>query len=358
MEDSTMPVSKLKPQHLQRAITAMHAGIERKEAGASVMAVASSSDIILLETAPSLDGSENPKEDSIFLLASITKPFMSTAALQMVEQGKLLYSDQVKRHVPEFACYGKENVSVWNLLTHTSGLADEACDPVWASKGEAGALLDATCKSFLHFTPGSQWEYCNTSWWVTGEIIRRLSGLTYPDYLRQGIFEPLGMKDTAFDFSGEQASRMMPVHDQDEHGRVSSPERLSYFKSINLAAGGLWSSALDLVKFGQAMLNGLAGRGTPIASKAGIAMMTRLHTAGILERGDSSPAAYGLGWSKNGSRVGPIGTERAFGHGGATATLLWIEPDYDLAFVYLTNLWGMDNRVAHMCLNTVLAAMG
>jgi CubicO group peptidase (beta-lactamase class C family) len=353
-----MPITGLKPQHLERAVAAMHAGIERKQAGASVMAVANSSDIILLETAPSLDGSENPREDSIFLLASITKPFMGTAALQMVEQGKLLYSDLVKQHVPEFGCYGKEGVAVWNLLTHTSGLADEACEPAWASRGEAEAYLDATCKSFLHFTPGAEWEYCNTSWWVIGEIIRRLSGIAYPGYLRQGIFEPLGMKDTAFDFVGDQACRMMPVHDQDEQGIVSSPEWLSHFKSINLAAGGLWSSALDLVKFGQAMLNGLAGHGSPIASRAGIATMTRLHTAGILERGGNTAAAYSLGWGKPGSRCSTIGTERAFGHGGATATLLWIEPDYDLAFIYLTNLWGMDNRVAHMCLNTVLAAMG
>jgi CubicO group peptidase (beta-lactamase class C family) len=352
-----MPKTDLKRKDLRAAVAAMHAGIERKEAGASVLAVANSSDILLLESAPSLDGSENPKEDSIFLLASITKPFMGTAALQLVEQGRLLYSDRVSQHVPEFACFGKQNITLWHLLTHTSGLADEAGEPVWAASGDSQTHLDATCRSFLHFAPGSEWEYCNTSWWLVGEIIRRLSGLPYPDYLRQGIFEPLGMRDTGFDFAGEAAGRMMPVHDLEEHGIVSDEEKLHYFKSIQMPAGGLWSTALDLVKFGQAMLKGLAGNGTPVASRAGIATMTRLHTAGIRERGSNNLAAYGLGWGKPGFHTNTIGSERAFGHGGATATLLWIEPDYDLAFVYLTNLWGMDNRVAHMCLNAVLAAM-
>jgi CubicO group peptidase (beta-lactamase class C family) len=138
---------------------------------------------------------------------------------------------------------------------------------------------------------------------------------------------------------------------------LKGKEGAAYFRSLALPAGGLYSTAADLVKFGQAILNGLLGREHTIVSQAGIATMTRLHTEGIRERNTGRLAFYGLGWDKPGGDARFLGTPAAFGHGGATATLLWIEPNHDLVFVFLTNQFGQENRVACMALNAVLGAL-
>jgi CubicO group peptidase (beta-lactamase class C family) len=326
------------------------------------MAIANSHETIRCETAAPPDGSEQVAPDSIFLLASITKPVIGTAIVQLAEQGRLLISDPVARYVPEFGRFGKDKVTIWHLLTHTSGLAEEVEGPAWEAKAPLSAHLEAAYNSFLHFPPGTQYEYCNLSFWVLTEIITRVSGESYIEYLRHHIFEPLGMDDTAFDFEGEQAGRMMPVHNVQP---LPGDGDLHYWRSLAHPAGGLWSTAADLVKFGQAMLNGLAGQRHTIVSRAGIAAMTRLHTAGLRDRTTGELAYYGLCWGKPGGNAQvlsvladrPGGTSAAFGHGGATATLLWIEPDHDLVFVFLTNVWGQENRVAYAALNAVLGAM-
>ncbi|NOZ29764.1 MAG: beta-lactamase family protein [Chloroflexi bacterium] len=350
-----MTTSRLQPKQLDRAFAVVREGIERGEAGPSVMAVANGREIIRQEVIPAPDDDIQVHLDSIFLLASITKPFIGTAFMQLAEQGRLLISDPVTRYVPEFGRFGKEEVTIWHLLTHTSGLSEEVWEPLWEERVPASAYLEAACNGFLHFQPGTRWEYCNISFWVLAEIITRVSGEPYVEYLRHSILEPLGMADTAFDFDGPQAERMVPIHSVQP--LPGGDDIWPYFRSLALPAGGLYSTAADLVKFGQAMLNGLAGRERTIVSQAGIATMTRLHTEGIRERSTGRPAWYGLGWGKPGGDARTLGTPAAFGHGGATATLLWIEPDHDLVFVFLTNQWGQEVRLAYMALNAILGSL-
>ncbi|GAB4558900.1 MAG: hypothetical protein Kow0047_04360 [Anaerolineae bacterium] len=347
-------MTTLTREALNMARKAVKAGIERKESGPAVMAVATGDAVVAVDTFPREDGAA-VDQDSIFLLASITKPFFGTAIMQLAERGSLLISDPVARHIPEFARYGKAEVTIWHLLTHTSGLAEETSTPAWEARAPASAHVEAVCNSFLRFKPGTAWEYCNISFWALAEIITRVSGQPYVEYLREHIWEPLGMTDTAFDFADERAGRMVPVEAVEPV--PGGEEALTYFRSLAIPAGGLWSTASDLVRFGQAMLNGLKGRQRTIVSQAGIETMTRLQTAGIREFATGKPAAYGLGWGKPTPDAHTLGTPAAFGHGGATATLLWIEPDYDLVFVFLTNQWGQPNRVAHMALNATLAAL-
>lgn len=350
----------MNPAPFQRACDVMREGIERGEAHSAILAVANARKILRMEAAPSTEGAERPTADSIYLLASITKPFIGVAILQLVEQGRLLLSDPIVKHIPEFGRYGKEGVTIWHLMTHTSGMAEEPMNTLIEQRASAEAHLKAAYDTVLHFSPGSEYQYCNISFWVLGEIIHRLSGEPYPEYLQQHVMRPLGMCDTAFSYTGEQSQRVLPVH-------AASPGQepnldVDYFASLNVPAGGLCSTCADLVAFGQALLNGLQGRleaGRPrLLTRAAMRTMTSLHTAGLRERGTNNPANYGLCVSKPSVPPRSLGAASGFGHGGATATLLWIEPEYDLVYVFLTNVWGQTTRVAHLALDAVLAELG
>jgi CubicO group peptidase (beta-lactamase class C family) len=347
--------STLQPQQLDRVLAVVREGVGAGQAPCAVLAIASADQVIRCDAVPSQDGREQPDADAIFLLASITKPFMGAAILQLAEQGRLLLSDPVTRYIPEFACYGKGGVTIWHLLTHTSGMAGEAMQPVLVARGSGAAHLDAAVHTTLHFAPGTAFQYCNISFWIMGEVIRLVTGEAYPEYIQRHILEPLGMHSTGFGFQGPQADRMMPVHVTDPNDALTSD--LGYFRSLALPAGGLWSTAHDLVTFGQALLRGVLGRGHSILSQAALKSMTRKHTEGLRDYAGGQPVSYGLCCFKPPVSTQTLGTCAGFGHGGATGTLLWIEPDYELVLVFLTNVWGLGDRVGYLALNASLAAL-
>ena len=349
-----MPQS-LSPDKLERAFAVAREGIASGGAHAVVLAVADRERTVRCEALwPACDRGHS--QESIFLLASITKTFIGAALTQLAESGKLRLSDTVARYLPEFGRYGKDKVTIWHLLTHTSGLAEEVWEPLWKAKAPPEEHVRAACEAFLHFEPGAAWQYCNLSFWALAEIISRVSETHYTEYIQQAICDPLGMEDTGFSFEGPQAERRLPVRFPKQAGLLQDEEGLNYSLSLALPAGGLCSTAADLVRYGQAILNGLAGRPCPILSPAGVATMTRLHTAGINTWRDGTPSAYGLGWVASPPHGGVLDGEGSFGHGGATGTLLWVHPKYDLVYVFLTNVWASDDSIAYKGLDAAIAA--
>lgn len=344
-----MSAVRLRPPDLQRAGEVVREGIADGYADLAVLAVADSRGLAHIETSAPAGRESEVAENSIFLLASITKPFISTAVAQLVQEGRLLFSDHAARYVPEFGCYGKDSVTIWHLLTHTSGLAERSSQPAWVAGAGPAEHLQSACGSYLQFSPGSAYEYCNSSFWVLAEIITRVSGRDYKDYVQERICAPLGMDDTGFVLSEEQQRRLVPVDLDPKEGGFT----FEYFLSLGLPAGGICSTAADVSRFGRAMLAAVKGGKNPILSPAAARVTTALHTSGITERGSARPARYGLGWAKAPGYAGMLGGETGFGHGGATATLLWVEPERDLVFVFLTNVW-KENRVARLALNAVL----
>jgi CubicO group peptidase (beta-lactamase class C family) len=343
-------------QRFERACAIMREAVASGECASAVMGIADSRATIRLEAASPADGSELAKADSIYLLASITKTFFGTMLMQLAEQGKLLLTDPVVRYMPEFAVNGKGGVTIWNLLTHTSGLAEEPYYEVWKRGGTNTEHVAATAAGWLYFKPGTHYQYCNSAFWILGELITRISGQAYPAYLREQILTPLAMQDTAFNFLGEHANRMMPIHNAEKEGLLSAPQAKTYFTSVNFGAGGLWSTVPNLISYGQAVLNGLKGDKPAICSGNGIRTMTRWHTQGINEV-SGLPSYYGLGWGLDDGHGFCLGTGTGFGHGGATSTYLWIEPDLDLVFIYLCNMWGTERRASQLALNSVLAEL-
>lgn len=343
-------------RRLEEAAAAAEETVRAGTYSSAVLAVGDRARIIWSHSVP---GDDRTGMDTIFAIASVTKPIVATALMQLVERGRLLLNDPVARFIPEFGQSDKERVTIWHLLTHTSGIDErgEVLERLFGERAPSDAYLRAACESGLRFEPGTQYAYCNLAFIVLAELIIRLGDQPYPEYLRRHIFAPLGMIDT--DFSPTDPARVAPNRD------FAEPEVLAYFNSLAVPAGGLWSTAPDLLAFGRALLDGGRQGEQPLLGPAAIETMTRLHTAGLTQMVDGRPrpSYSGLGWGKRGPTGVILGSERSFGHGGSTGAFLWIDPAWDLVFVFLGAAWKPDDedvgrqRDAQRILNIVYGAL-
>jgi CubicO group peptidase (beta-lactamase class C family) len=346
--------SQLNPARLQVALDRVGESVQKGEIPCAVFGVANSHETICCEVF-TRSGGDQVSQDSIFLLASITKPMVATAVMQLVERGLLNLAAPITRYIPEFAQPGKLPVTTWNLLTHTSGMEENAwMMALHVAKAPQSAYLMAACQSNLHFVPGTRYEYCSLSFFVLAELITRLSGLPYPEYLQKHVFAPLSMVDTSFDPGSTKQDREAPVH--------NLMTDVETFKKGQHPGGGLWSTWADVVAFGQAYLKAGKPNSKPdtfrVLSPATIELMTRDHISGLSQmiEGRPQPAHYGLGWGKYSVSNMIPGSVRAFEHGGATGTMLWVDPDYDLVYLLLTNHWAVEWHIQHTALQAVYAA--
>ena len=269
--------------------------------------------------------------DTIFDLASLTKVIATTTAvMQLVEQGKVRLNDPVSKYLPEFAQNGKEDITVRQLLTHYSGLApDIELTPAFDSK-EAGYRL--AFAETPQQAPGSGFIYSDTNFIVLGAVVEKVSGETLDSYTQQHIFTPLKMMHTRFLPPAAWRLRIAPTeYDENEHmlrGVVHDPRA----RRMGGVAGhaGLFSTADDLAKFAQALLDG----GDEILSPLAVAKMTQPETP------PSGPVLRGFGWdidspfSSNRGDLLPVGS---YGHTGFTGTSIWIDPTTQTYIILLTN---------------------
>lgn len=314
----------------------------------AVVGLARHDRLLDLLAVPDPDGRFPVTPESQFLVASVTKPVVATAIMRLVEEGRLLLGDPVARYLPEFARHGKETVTTWHLLTHTSGLDEGYVQRLTETGGGPAEHIAGALDSFLRFPPGSRFQYNNAAFWVLAALLERLAGLPYPEVLQRVLFTPLAMRATGFVPDPERA---VPVLN------FPWPERFADFVRLQHPAGGLFSTAADLLRFGQLFLNRGTLDGHRLLSPATVRLMTRLHleTTYEWEPGRPQTVRWALGWSK-GNPDHDLVSPEGFGHAGATGTLLWVDPAFDLVFVFLTNHWGNDQRAARLLLNAALAA--
>jgi CubicO group peptidase (beta-lactamase class C family) len=317
---------------------------------AATMAIATRDRIIRMESFGGVH------DDSTYAIASITKPIFASAVMRLVERGALSLGAPVCQTLPEFSANGKEGVTLWHLLTHTSGLS-AATEQLVAAGADRRAIQDAVAATTLDFAPGRRYAYCNVSYAIMARLVETASGVDDVTYLTDHILTPLGMRDTAY--GPRDPGRFVEVVNppwQDEKGR-------DYWFGLQHPAGALTSTAADLLAFGQAMLGAGARDTARILSPASVREMSRLQTAGLFGERATGPfnAYYGLGFFKSGlgwyrgSHPGYL-TPAGFGHFGASGTLLWIEPDLGLVFVFLTNVWGSQHDVHLRALTAAIAA--
>jgi uncharacterized protein YbbC (DUF1343 family)/CubicO group peptidase (beta-lactamase class C family) len=269
--------------------------------------------------------------DTIFDLASLTKVIATTTAvMQLVERGKVRMNDPVAKYLPEFAQNGKEDITVRQLLTHYSGLApDLDLTTAWESKNTAYQLAFVEPPEN---TPGSGFVYSDINFIVLGALVEKLSGETLDAYTAKHIFVPLKMTHTRFVPPAAWRAKIAPTqYDENEHmlwGVVHDPTA----RRMGGVAGhaGLFSTADDLSKFAQALLNGGGG----ILSAVMVEKMTQP------EQPPAAPVLRGFGWdidspfSSNRGDLLPVGS---FGHTGFTGTSIWIDPTTQTYIILLTN---------------------
>lgn len=221
----------VEPARLSRAFMSVQEAVQRHVLPAAVLAVADHKDVLRCEAFSSpLDPVAT---DSVFLLASITKPIMGVAMMQLVEDGLLNLGQPVAHYLPAFSSGNKSAITTWHLLTHTSGIPEIDWSITLRQRPEPAVSFQVACDLPLLFTPGSRFSYSTLSFYVLAELITRLSGLSYPDYLHQRIFVPLNMIDTSFD-PRRVADRMVPVHGITADGSVSQREATDYFISLTM----------------------------------------------------------------------------------------------------------------------------
>ena len=355
-----MTTPGLDPTRLQQAFDVVSRQVESGAVPSAVLAVANGAGLVRAEA---FSGADRAATDSLYLLASISKPVTATAVMQLVQRGLLVLSAPLQGIIPEFVAPpswpglpGAEAVAAWHVLTHTSGVVDMDNDLLSRERPDRARLLEIACASRLRFVPGSRFEYNSLSFALLGEVIRRLDGRDYPDYLRAQLFDPLGMRDAAFAPTdpARAVAAEFPGLPKEYQAFAAT-----YFNSIQAPGGGLWGSAADLVAFGRAMLRGGELDGVRVLGRRYVALMTRAHTGGLLDEGYTPPrpARYGLGWGGPDGAEGSPASDRAFGHGGATGTRFLVDPDADLVVVYLTNRWGTGPELSFAVIQAVYGAL-
>jgi CubicO group peptidase (beta-lactamase class C family) len=204
-------------------------------------------------------------------------------------------------------------------------------------------LVMAYAQQPLQFPPGSKWQYSNPGLNTLGRVVEVVSGQAYSDFLERRLFRPLGMDDTTFWPSGSQLKRIAKSYQPRANGG-GLEEVPVYFLQGALAdrrrtafpAGGLFSTAADLARFYQMMLNDGAWKGRRFVSAASVALMTHPQT-GDLKAGFTDGMSFGLGWAVVKEPTGVTGmlSSGTFGHGGAYGTQGWIDPKRDLILVLM-----------------------
>jgi len=314
------------------------------------------------------------RADTIFQIASMTKPVTAVGIMILVEDGMLAITDPVQKHLPNFADIklkeaareregGAENelseikkpsrpITIRDLMTHTSGMGGgypEEFKELFNKRDRTLAeAVDAFPQRPLEFEPGTKWGYSNMGIATLGRIIEAVSGKSYEEFVSERIFQPLGMKDSHFFVPNSKYDRIAAIYQWDGKAlRKADVDLHRAGAKYPAPEAGLYSTAPDLFRFYQMMLNGGAFGGRRILSKASVDLMTRVHT-GDLRAGFSPGMGFGLGWAvvrnvEGMFRLNSIGT---YGHGGLYRTYGFIDPQKELVGIILLQRLSSDGDMA------------
>jgi CubicO group peptidase (beta-lactamase class C family) len=311
-----------------------------------VTVVATPEKILSMESFGFQDITKNRKmtPDALFWIASQSKPVAAVAVMMLVDEGKLNLDEPVTTYLPELnrlmvtrvkrdgwqveERLGKP-VTLRHLLSHTSGMQWVANVQEQAGKIDVlpvNLSLYATAATPLLFEPGEKYSYSNQGINIAATVVERVSGMSYPDFLQKRIFDPLGMKSATFWPTDKQLDQLAAPYTTGENGKLTETtiNQLQYplndrERRFAEAAGGLFCSPVDWVKFYQMIANNGVFNGKRYLSEAALAEIGKKQT------GDGVAESYGLGWTVS---------ERYQGHGGSHGTDSRIDKQQHLIIMY------------------------
>jgi len=367
----TAASSKAKPEEVglsSERLTRIHGAIQRHiDAGdiaGAVTLVGRKGRLAHLEAQGVMDlASKKPMStDTIFHLASMTKPIAGVAILMLMEEGKLRLTDPVSKYIPElktltvavpmepgpgqapaadrsaepkfYKVPAAREITIRDLLTHTSGLVSGGISATAAAKmprKPTDALADYIPRLAavpLAFQPGSRWTYSPGAGFDTlGRVVEVISGQTFDAFLRQRIFEPLGMKDTFFYPPDDRLPRVATIYQRTPEGLTKAPDQRVTPSKYFSGGGGLMSTAEDYLQFGMMLVNGGQLNGKRLLSPTTVELMSSVHFK------DTFPGrAPGRSWGLSVQVISdPIAAAMrvspgSFGWDGAFGTHFWADP--------------------------------
>ena len=346
-----------------------------------------------------IDRGKPMREDAIFRIYSMSKPITAVALMMLAEEGLIGLDDLVHTHIPAWRDLGvyasgmpsllpeapplflttpvARPMKIVDLATHTSGLTygfmmRSNVDAAYrrakvADRGAAGGLsgmIDRLARIPLEFSPGTAWNY-SVAIDVLGYLVEKLSGMSLGEFLHTRLFEPLGMRDTAFWVPGDKTERLTSCYQPEGMGtglKLQDDARESAYAappSLESGGGGLVSSAHDYLRFCRMMLNGGTLDGVQILSPKTVALFSLNHlpeggeVADISLPGMFSESGYagvgfslGCGVNVDVAKTRLPGTLGEYFWGGAASTAFWIDPKEELTVVFMTQVMGSPVRLS------------
>ena len=313
--------------------------------------------------------------DALFRIFSMTKPITAVAAMMLYEEGLFQLTDPVDKFVPEFAemtVLGEDGVirpaekqmTIQQLLSHTTGLSygfnpDDTVDKLYNDAElwkleDLDDLAEKLAEIPLKFEPGARWHY-SVAVDITGLVVQRLSGLRFDVFLKERLFDPLGMEDTFFNVPPEKMDRFLPNHTWDEENeqleQLESYEFIQY-EDVTLfsGGGGLVSTAMDYLRFCEMLRRGGELDGVRILSPKTVEYMATDHLPGALSasaagespfttfRGRGLGFGLGFGVVTDAVKDGVIGSAGEYNWGGAAGTEFWIDPVEEVIAIVMIQL--------------------
>ena len=310
------------------------------------------------------------QDDTIFRIASMTKPITSVALMMLWEQGHFQLRDPVAKFIPEFADVKvkipgqvsgsaetleplQRPIQIRDMLTHTAGLANNYIGDVETYRAtfrtpprDNAELVSKLAGLPLNYQPGTQWQY-SAATDVVGRLVEVISGRSLDAFFKEHIFKPLDMTDTHFYLEAKDAPRLAAQYrpGKDKKIELQDPGSLesrwiSGPQTLYRGAGGLVSTARDYLRFQLAMSNGGSLDGVRLLAPSTVSLMLENHT-GDLELWLTGPGmGFGLGYGvvvDRGTAATPLSTGAAY-WGGAYCTLSWLDPEQELVAIMMTQV--------------------
>ena len=345
-------LSVAKPADVAMDANILEAGVEMFEDAvardltrSAVLLVARNGKVVLHQAVGWKDKDQGiPLEkNALFRMASNTKPVVATAVAMLVEDGKLKYDDNVRKHLPSFDNYRSGFIKVHHLLTHTSGLRIkpiffEPLTPRSARHPEAPSLrteVDRFGSVGAEEPVGTSYRYNNAGYNTLGALVEVVSGMPLEAFLKERLYRPLGMEDSyhqevAEKLDGKLERMSVVYHHRDGQWKTiwkpGDPPKYPFVR----ASGGMISSALDYATFCRMLLDGGSQGNTRVLSQETVERMTTPHTRSVFtaEERERRNDFYGYGWM--------VSRDGVYSHSGSDGTAAWVDPENDLIVLVFT----------------------
>ncbi|MBI3861322.1 MAG: beta-lactamase family protein [Planctomycetia bacterium] len=329
-------------RRLAKIAPQMREFVDAKQISGAVTLVAHKGKTVHLEAVGEADVADHRPmtKDTLFGIASMTKPITATAVMMLQDDRKLSIDDPVSKYIPKFKnaqlATGKPSreITIRDLMTHTSGLPGDQ----GVKDGSLEKTADEMAARTLAFQPGSKWQY-SPGLTVCGRVIEIVSGASYENFLKKRIFQPLKMSESTFDLTPEQRRRLAVLYKPGADKKSiepATPQLAGDGAPTYGPSGGLFSTAAEIVRFYQMILNGGELEGIRIVSRDAVAQMTRIQT-GELVTGFTPGNGWGLGFCivREPQEVSKMLSPGTFGHGGAWGTQCWVDPKREVIYLLM-----------------------